>query len=229
MRVVARVALAGVLAAGGAAAWATPTLPARLDILPVTPAEANRLLEASTVEVVALGCDLAQRQGTAVAVGAGRVLTNEHVVGVFRSLDVAANGQPVIAASTALVNHAVDVAVVSAGGLIVPPLVLSPFDPQPGEAVWLAGFPHDPKRAAGTLLDDGLVVAPAHVVDDARGTIRLDAPATPGMSGGPVLDRSGRLAGLVYGVQSPTNDALAIPASVLHAVIDAGLSAGGGC
>jgi hypothetical protein len=49
------------------------------------------------------------------------------------------------------------------------------------------------------------------------------------MSGGPVLDRSGRLAGLLYGEQSPTNDALVIPVSVLRTVIDAGLSAGSSC
>jgi S1-C subfamily serine protease len=95
--------------------------------------------------------------------------------------------------------------------------------------VWLAGFPHDTQREAGTVLDDGLVVAAAHVVDDAGGTMRLDTPVTPGMSGGPVLDRSGRLAGLLYGEQSPTNDALVIPVSVLRTVIDAGLSAGSSC
>jgi S1-C subfamily serine protease len=79
------------------------------------------------------------------------------------------------------------------------------------------------------MLDNGLVVIVARVVDNAHGTIRLDMPVTPGMSGGPVLDRSGRLAGLVYGVQSPTNDALVIPASVLRSVISAGLSAGRTC
>jgi len=229
VRPVARILVPAVAAVSLAVAWATPTLSGRFDILPVTAAEASQRLEASTVEVVALGCDLAQRQGTAVAIAAGHVLTNEHVVGVFRSLDVAASGHPVIAASIALVNRTVDLALIDAGGLTVPPLALSPYDPEPGEGVWLAGFPHDPQGAGGTLLDDGLVVAQALVVDDARGTMRLDTPVTPGMSGGPVLDRSGRLAGLLYGVQSPTNDALVIPVSVLRSVINAGLSAGSTC
>ena len=40
--------------------------------------------------------------------------------------------------------------------------------------------------------------------------------ARPGMSGGPVLDETGRLAGLVFGVDTVTNDTLAIPASALR-------------
>lgn len=229
MQLLARVVVVVAVATGFVVGRAAPTLSARLDILPISADEASRRLDASTVELVALGCDLAQRQGTAVVVASGRVLTNEHVVGAFRSLDVAATGQPVIAASIALVNRTVDLALVSVGGLASNPLVLSPFDPEPGEAVWLAGFPHDPRQAGGTMLDSGLVVIMARVVDNVHGTMRLDVPVTPGMSGSPVLDRSGRLAGLIYGVQSPTNDALVIPASVLRSVISAGMSAGQTC
>jgi serine protease Do len=214
---------------GVQAGLVTPTLSARLDVLPLSADQVDKSLELSTVEIVALGCDLAQRQGTAVAIGGGRLLTNQHVVGTFRSLDVAANAEPVANASVALINRTVDVAVITAEAVGAPPIAFAGFDPQPGESVWLAGFPHGPPPTGAVVLDDGLVVVPTHVVDDGHGTMRLDAPATPGMSGGPVLDRSGHLAGLVYGVQSPTNDALVVPASVLRAVIAGGLTAGAAC
>jgi len=49
--------------------------------------------------------------------------------------------------------------------------------------------------------------------------MRLDAPVRPGMSGGPVLDASGRLAGIVFGNEVPTGQALVIPVSQLRRLL----------
>ena len=59
--------------------------------------------------------------------------------------------------------------------------------------------------------------------------MRLDVPVRPGMSGGPVLDQAGRLAGIVFANQSPTNDALVIPASVLRTTLSRTLTEARGC
>jgi S1-C subfamily serine protease len=189
-----------------------------------------------------LGCDLSLRQGTAVAIDRGTlgpaIVTNQHVVGTFRSLDVSEDGFRPVPATGASVLPNADVAVVTAGGLGVAPLELATEDPQPGDPVRFAGYPHD---AAAPSLPDGLVVDSARVVDyvfspspvtrtmPVMRVMRLSARAVPGMSGGPVLDRGGRIAGLVFGVQSPTDDTLAVPASVLRRLLAGPSSSPGRC
>ena len=59
--------------------------------------------------------------------------------------------------------------------------------------------------------------------------MRIDYPARPGMSGGPVLDGAGRLAGIVFGVQSPTDYSVVIPASLLRSALAAPLVAATRC
>jgi S1-C subfamily serine protease len=49
------------------------------------------------------------------------------------------------------------------------------------------------------------------------------------MSGGPVLDHAGRVVGVVFAVQSPTNDALAIPVSVVRRMLSGKVTAPLGC
>jgi S1-C subfamily serine protease len=229
---IVRLALAVIAVVGVQAGAATPTLSARFDILPIDAGTAARLLVRTTVEVNSLGCDLSLRQGTAVVVAPERVMTNEHVVSASRSVDVSADGVPVIAASLVLASPSADLAVVDAGGLATVPLALSPDDPLPGEPVRVAGFPHDAGTVKGATIEpDGLVVAATTVLDYVDGApmghlgpvMRLSIGVGPGMSGGPVLDRAGRLAGLLFAEQSPTGDALAIPVSELRQVLAAGL------
>ena len=59
--------------------------------------------------------------------------------------------------------------------------------------------------------------------------LHLDVPVRTGMSGGPVLDEAGRLAAVVFAVQSPTNDGLAIPVSVVRSMLDGNLTAPAAC
>ena len=133
------------------------------------------------------------------------------------------------------VSAAADVAVVQSTGLRAHPLTVAVSDPFPGQPVWVAGFPHDPGPTARR--GEGLVLDAARVVDYVDGApmgqrgrvMRLDVPVRPGMSGGPVLDQAGRLAGIVFANQTPTNDALVIPASVLRATLADGLTQAQGC
>lgn len=202
----------------------TSTLPARWDFNPIPQGEAVQRLQRSTVEILSLACDLVSRQGTAVAIGRDQLLTNRHVAGSARSVSVAAEGTPLASSSAVESSPVADVAVVHVGSLAVDPLALAPDDPLPGEPVRVAGYPHDPPAQA---LADGLVVADASVVDFFDGSsvgepgpvMRLSVGVTAGMSGGPVLDQAGRVAGLVFAVQSPSNNTLAIPASVLRRLL----------
>ena len=199
------------------AALTTPTLEARFDVAPITTAEARQRLQAATVELIGLGCDLGLRQGTGVALGPDRLVTSAHVVQAFRTLDIVpADSGPIHAArSDVRIAAGADVATVHGAGLGARPLALAPYDPVPGEGVWLSGYLHDSGR---------LQVLPARVVDylsgrklgQPRPVMRLDVAARPGMSGGAVLDQAGRLAGIVFGVEGVTNDSLVVPASALR-------------
>lgn len=198
------------------------TLPARFDVTPIAKADVDRRLEAATVSLVSLGCDLSLDSGTGVAVAEDRVATNRHVTERFRSLHLVYDGTPPRMLTPGLigVDHSNDLAVLHPGRLGLTPLALARDDPRPGEPVWVSGYAHE--RGPDSL-PDGLVVAPAHVVDYVSGrdmgqraqVMRVDIAVRPGMSGGAVLDQTGRLAGLVFAEQGATNNGLVLPLSVV--------------
>jgi len=224
-RRLARLAVFTVLAAGGDMVLITPTLPARLDTAPLTAKQIEHRVTQGTVEVMALQCDLALDHGTAVAISRDRLLTNQHVIGKPRVVDLAADVAPVARPTAIQTSAGADLAVVDVGAVPVAPLQLAPEDPEPGERVWMAGYPHD--GPGGT--SKGLVVAPAKVLDFVDGrpmaqsgdVLRLDATARAGMSGGPVLDAAGRVVGMVFGVQTTTGDSLVLPVSLIRAALAA--------
>ena len=210
------------------------TLPARFDVTPIAKADVDRRLEAATVSLVSLGCDLSLDSGTGVAVAEDRVATNRHVTeecGLrfvhdaterFRSLHLVYDCTPPRMLTPGLigVDQSNDLAVLHPGRLGLTPLALARDDPRPGEPVWVSGYAHE--RGPDSL-PDGLVVAPAHVVDYISGgdmgqraqVMRVDIAVRPGMAGGAVLDQTGRLAGLVFAEQGATNNGLVIPLSVV--------------
>jgi S1-C subfamily serine protease len=222
-RLLTRLTAFTILAAAGDVALVTPTLPAHLDLAPFSAVQIERLVVRGTVEVMALQCDLALNHGTAVAIGADRILTNRHVIGTPRVVDLAADVAPVIRPRSLRTSAGADLAMIEvdqpSGGTIA----LAPDDPSPGAKVWMAGYPHD--GPGGT--SKGLVVMPARVVDYVDGrpmaqpghVMRVGAAARAGMSGGPVLDAAGRLVGLVFGVQTATGDSTVIPVSALRRIL----------
>jgi S1-C subfamily serine protease len=152
------------------------------------------------------------------------IVTNDHVVGAFRSVDVAGVESPTVPTAAVTSSQNADIAVVRTEGLGAAPLSLAAHDPEPGAVVTIGGFPHDPMRGE---LPGGLMVEPAHVVDYVDGqpmgqpgaVMRLDVPVGQGMSGGAVLDSRGDLAGVLFAVQRPTNEALALPASLVRTAL----------
>jgi hypothetical protein len=210
----------------------TATTPANLDITPMTLQAAATIIGHSTVEVLAFGCNLQRRDGTAVMVAPGVMLTNEHVITGSRLIDLVANGYPTTASATWAVATAGDVATVSAPLTGLPTIALAPTDPKTGSTVLLGGYPH----AAGQE-DPGLVIDQMSVVGSLAGgqigepwrVLRLSGSAQQGMSGGPVLDASGHLAGILFGNEIPTGNALVIPASALRSLLRADAFVPSGC
>jgi S1-C subfamily serine protease len=203
----------------------TRTTPASADFTPLTSAQATALLRRSTAQIMAFGCDLERVDGTAVAVAGGELLTNQHVVAGSRLVDVVGDDQATQIGGPTLAATAGDVATVAEPFPSLPPLALASADPDPGEAVRVAGYPSVPSGQR----DPGFTVIQTTVVDYVPGAevgqpwpvMRLDDPVRPGMSGGPVLDGSGRVVGIVFGNELPTGEALAVPASELRRLLGA--------
>jgi S1-C subfamily serine protease len=214
-----RGSVAFLLTAGILTAQATPTLPSAADINPVRPEQLAASLRAATVELVTLGCDLGTRQGTAVALGPLGFVTNRHVVDVARETELIPDLGPASRAkATEVSSLGTDLAVVRAFGPIPHALPLAPVDPLPGARVTMAGFPSGAH---------GIDISLAQVVDYVDGrprgqpvqVMRLNAHVAPGMSGGPVVDLAGRVSGVIFGTESPSDYALALPVSAVRALL----------
>ena len=196
----------------------TRTTPAAADFTPIGAQAALAALRASTVEVFAFGCSLERDDGTAVAIGDGRLLTNAHVVAGSRLIDIAADDAATQVAGEAFVATAGDVAVLGDSGNGRPGLALATEDPAAGSTVRVGGFP-----AGGP----GFTMVTMQVTDYVAGrglgepwpVMRLTESVRPGMSGGAVLDAAGRLAGIVFGNELPDGRALAVPASQLRRLL----------
>jgi S1-C subfamily serine protease len=138
--------------------------------------------------------------GSGVVIGAdGEVLTNAHVVEGCRSIKLTfVNGSPQPAELIAR-DEQNDVAVVRtkrkhnaaavAAFRDAPPL-------RPGDAIIALGYPLTGVLATGANLTVGNVSALAGIGDDSR-FIQMSAPVQPGNSGGPLVDTSGHVVGIV--------------------------------
>ncbi len=167
------------------------------------------LVHTGVLRVSTRTCD-GLTSGTAFVLEAG-VVTNQHVVAgaVEAKLEglTAPVIRPVVAASAA---H--DLALL---GTSAAPVFETRGTPvADGEMLVLVGFP-----GGGSLQ---MIEARAHHYDSATpwgltgSVLLIDAETTGGFSGGPVLDRSGRVVAMLSGFDQVTELTVAIPAAVLE-------------
>ena len=137
--------------------------------------------------------------GTAFAVdGAGYLLTSWHVVSRCGAIRVR-HGSRVLPARVSAVDTGLDLALLNTRQrLDVAPASFRRDPVSPGEGVAVAGFSREVagsgllKVVAGEVAE----IPPRRAETDA---MRLSVPVDPGSSGGPVLDRSGRVVGVAAG------------------------------
>ena len=136
--------------------------------------------------------------GTGFVVGAGRVLTNDHVAKNCAEMRVrTANGRE-LTATVAAADPQRDLALLTVQG--GDPGLPLPFRSGPelrrGEGVVTYGFPLAGLLSSGPTLTTGDVSALAGLRDNPR-QFQISAPVQPGNSGGPLLDGSGNVVGVV--------------------------------
>jgi S1-C subfamily serine protease len=160
--------------------------------------------------------------GSGVVIGTrGEILTNAHVVEGCKKITVQMFSQNSQAAVLVARDQQNDLAVVRVNN--PPPLVAAFREGTPlraGDTVVALGFPLSGLLATTANLTVGNVSALAGLGDDTR-YFQISAPVQPGNSGGPLLDASGHLVGIVTsklnaaGVARVTGD---IPQNVNFAI-----------
>ena len=208
-------ALAFVLAASPGPAGAPRVEPGPVSA--ISPVDARRLITATTVRIVGFG-NSALHSGSGVACADGVTITNRHVVEGSAAITVAPHEGPVAFGPVELSPQA-DLAIVRTQLRTGESVRLAVHDPVAGEALTIAGYP-----VGGVALE----VSPAKVIDyvsgryrDERATVmRVSLNPQPGMSGGPVFDARGRLAGIVYASEVQSGYGLVIPASRLRLALN---------
>lgn len=169
----------------------------------------ERLAAAATVEVSASGCS-----GLSIGSGFGidgGVVTNRHLVSGAAEANVQ-RGDALHRAPVVAVHGDLDLAVLA--GVGGPDLPLALDRPRVGTPVVIAGRPRAGpvvvRPSSVHLYGDGATWGMGGVV------MLLDAATGPGWSGGPVLDRDGRVVAVLAARDHATGLALAVPVDELQ-------------
>ena len=143
----------------------------------------------------------------------GSILTSNHVIVDSTSISVTfSNGLK----SNAFVLSTVpeqDIAVLRAfetPDILFPATLGNPGAMRVGDDVYVIGHPFGlaGSLSAGVISGFDRIFQPPGGEASLEGLIQFDAAANPGNSGGPLLDRNGRVIGIVTGIISPKNDSL---------------------
>ncbi|MFT3673524.1 S1C family serine protease [Aestuariivirga sp.] len=141
----------------------------------------------------------ASSSGTGIIVTAsGDVLTNFHVVQGCKTLQLGQAGQLPMSANVMATDVQNDLAVVRPTVTWRPNAIAQfrPTRPRLGESVAVFGFPLTGTLSSSGNFVVGTVSSLAGIGDDAR-LLQISAPIQPGNSGGPLLDSSGNVIGVV--------------------------------
>ena len=158
--------------------------------------------------------------GTGFAVAPGLLVTNHHVIDGCTAIEVvSADGRRRAAVVDA--DPLIDLALLRVPGMRGGAAKLrSPNNVRLGEPVMVFGFPLSGSLTSGGNFTSGLVSG-LRGLRDSVGEIQITAPVQPGNSGGPVMDASGSVVGVVVAKLDALRSAIAtgdIPQNVNFAV-----------
>jgi S1-C subfamily serine protease len=123
----------------------------------------------------------------------GHILTNDHVIDGCVEIWITAEGRADVLAS----DETDDLALLRVNSRFEKPAAFRENGPAPlGADIVVAGYPLQSILSTDLGVTTGVVSALSGFRDDSR-HLQLSAPIQPGNSGGPVLDRSGNLVGIV--------------------------------
>ncbi|HXF97161.1 MAG TPA: trypsin-like peptidase domain-containing protein [Gaiellaceae bacterium] len=198
----------------------SPAVPEAVRVRVPVPRAASfaRRAQELTVRVRNVSC-LGVGVGSGFAVARDLLITNRHVLAGASVLEVSTWDGRTLDVEAAEVGVLGDIGVALVDGRL-PRVGAYGAPPPPGAPVTVAGYPLGGRLdlRPGTVID---------YVDGARFDIpgrvmRFSARVEPGNSGGPVLNRRGRIVAVVFAIELATSYALAIPMDTLHALVRRG-------
>ncbi len=173
----------------------------------------ERVARQVTVRVRSRGCG---RLGTAsaVAIAPRLLVTNRHVVEGAQSIELNYWDGTSATADLRAVAVADDLALVRVSIRLPAIARLASADPAARAKVLIVGYPNGGEQTVehGTIVEYARLRTPP----DASPVMRLAAEIVPGNSGGAVIDASGALVGVVFGVETETGYGLAVPVSAVE-------------
>lgn len=140
----------------------------------------------------------------------GDILTSLHVVEGASEIKVTFADGTETSAQVIMEQPENDIAVVQTELLpqfVVPAVLGNPNALRVGDEVYAVGNPFGlySSMSAGVVSGFNRTFQPADSDQQLQGLIQIDAAVNPGNSGGPLLNRSGHVVGIVTGIVNPTN------------------------
>lgn len=134
--------------------------------------------------------------GTSFAVSESYFVTNAHVIQDARSISILLKGNK-IQASVVRIDSANDLALLHSPNAQAMPLILNLNGKiDLSDPIYVAGFPNPMMQGTSIKITNGIISALTGVRDDVR-WLQISAAVQPGNSGGPLLDKNGRVIGIV--------------------------------
>jgi S1-C subfamily serine protease len=186
-----------------------PFTPPPLTIPPLVNTPGVQHAAAETSRVIAFGCGGAEA-GSSWPMALHYLVTNAHVVAGSDRVEVDTPDGLSHAATVVLFDPDVDVAVLYAPGVSLPPLATTTADPVRGTSGAVIGYPGGgvetvvPAAVSGTELARGYNIYGDTLVT--RDIEVLAAHVIPGNSGGPMVDSNGAVIGLVFAASTTNAD-----------------------
>jgi S1-C subfamily serine protease len=142
-------------------------------------------------------------EGTAFVIAPQRMMTNAHVVAGTDKVQVETFDSGVLDAIVVSYDPETDVAILKVPGLRAPVLPLAPKPAATGASGLVLGYPHDgPYTASAARVRDRINLRGPDIYNAStvvRNVYTVRAVVRSGNSGGPLLDGSGQVLGLVFG------------------------------
>jgi S1-C subfamily serine protease len=178
-----------------------PATPPPVDIPPLVNTPGIRQASSVTSKVIAFGCGGAEA-GSSWPVATHYLVTNAHVVAGANRVEVDTTDGATHSVTVVLFDPNTDLAVLYAPDIDLPRLLTASSDPARGTAGAVIGYPGGeseqvvPAAVSGTELARGY-----NIYGDAEVTRNIEVLAAhviPGNSGGPMVDNTGTVIGLVF-------------------------------
>ena len=183
-----------------------------------TPRTPNAVLAYENVIPSIVLIEVKDKDGNGIGTGViiddqGSILTSNHVIDGATDISVTFYDGSKADAVVVSATPEQDIAMLSPFTLptiLVPATLGNPRSSRIGDEVFVLGHPFGlfGSFTAGVISGFDRSFQPGESNTRLEGLIQFDAAANPGNSGGPLLDRNGRVIGIVTGIVSPTDNGI---------------------